>query len=312
MFFDHALLSIANQTCQNFTLYIGDDSSRSDIKNIVDQYQDRIQIVYRHFDENLGEKDLVAQWERCIDLARDEEWIWLFSDDDIMDITCVENFYHSLQQNPDFDLFHFNVHQIDEDNSLIGEFHPYPDVLSVEDFLMRRLQGGFNSLVVEYIFRKSYFYDRGRFQKFSLAWGSDDATWIKLGKRKGIKNMENSMVYWRRSPYNITPNNRDINILEKKFYAQIEYANWLCKQAEHNEIQIEIIPLKQQLNKWFSRRIKSRIAFLPFKLLASLVSKYYLDMYGSRWPKQKIGLLYIYKIYHFLKEILKKKLFRVK
>src|ERR1035437_3960780 len=95
MFFNEALSSIAKQTNKNFTLYIGDDCSPCNLYNIVEKYEKSIPIVYRHFDENIGRKDLVVQWERCIDLVGDEEWIWLFSDDDIMDPTCVENFYNT-------------------------------------------------------------------------------------------------------------------------------------------------------------------------------------------------------------------------
>lgn len=110
-FLDAALDSIAAQTCQDFTLYIGDDyCSPYDLKSIVDRYRDKIHLVYKRFDTNMGGKDLVAQWERCIDMSQDEEWIWLFSDDDVMEASCVENFYKSLQEtNASYDLYHFDV-----------------------------------------------------------------------------------------------------------------------------------------------------------------------------------------------------------
>lgn len=72
MYFDKTLLSIANQTCKEFTVYIGNDASPHDLKSIVNLYKDQIDIVYKNFDENIGGKDLVAQWERCIDLVGDE------------------------------------------------------------------------------------------------------------------------------------------------------------------------------------------------------------------------------------------------
>ena len=80
-----ALDSIAAQTSLDFTLYIGDDCSPNHLGAIVDRYRDRINLVYHRFDTNLGGKDLVAQWERCIDMSQGEEWIWLFSDDDVME-----------------------------------------------------------------------------------------------------------------------------------------------------------------------------------------------------------------------------------
>ena len=63
------LESIANQTDKRFHLYIGDDCSPYDLKSIVEEFSDRIPLTYHRFKENLGGKDLVAHWERCIALT---------------------------------------------------------------------------------------------------------------------------------------------------------------------------------------------------------------------------------------------------
>ena len=107
--------SIASQTCKDFTLYIGDDCSPNNIGEIVDKYEDKINIIYKRFDTNLGGKDLVAQWERCIDMTQNEEWIWLFSDDDMMDKNCVEEFYKTIEDNKDCDIFHFDINVINSE-----------------------------------------------------------------------------------------------------------------------------------------------------------------------------------------------------
>ena len=108
-FLPAALDSIAAQTCQDFTLYIGDDCSPNNIGEIVERYREKINLVYKRFDTNLGGKDLVAQWERCIDMTQDEEWLWLFSDDDVMEERCVEEFYKQLEKHSENRLFRFNV-----------------------------------------------------------------------------------------------------------------------------------------------------------------------------------------------------------
>ena len=311
MFFSQALLSIANQTNKNFTLYIGDDCSPANLYSIVEKYENRIPIVYKRFDENLGGKDLVAQWERCIDLIKDEEWIWLFSDDDTMDPTCVENFYRTLNQYPDFDLFHFNVMQIDEYHNIITNYYVFPEILTSEEFLLRKLLGGDISIVVEYIFRKSHFYEQRRFQNFDLAWGSDDATWIKLGKKNGIRNIENAKVYWRKSLYNISFNDRDNDILERKYYAQIEFFKWINKQAKQNNIQIEAVTLKQKIKTSFFRSIKSKIEFLSFGMLTKILSEFYLTLGKQKCPQHIILFIFFYKIYRLPIEVLKKCFFGI-
>ena len=84
-FLELALNSICKQTDKRFHLYIGDDNSPEHLYDIILKYEDKITLTYKRFDENLGRNDLIAHWERCIDLVQDEEYIWFFSDDDMME-----------------------------------------------------------------------------------------------------------------------------------------------------------------------------------------------------------------------------------
>src|SRR6185312_14798723 len=96
----------------------------------------QIEIKYTKFAKNVGGTDLVAQWERCIDLVEEEDWIWLFSDDDIMKPNCVESFFKTLGHDPNYDLFHFDVLKIDEANNVIENYYSFPEIYSSEEFLI--------------------------------------------------------------------------------------------------------------------------------------------------------------------------------
>ena len=48
LFLEDTLTSIANQTCKNFTLYVGDDNSPHDLYKIVRMFEQKIDIVYKH------------------------------------------------------------------------------------------------------------------------------------------------------------------------------------------------------------------------------------------------------------------------
>ena len=76
-------------------------------------------ITYKKFDENLGRKDLIAHWERCIDMVLDEQYIWFFSDDDMMSNNCVSSFYEVLDKIPDKDIYHFPVKIIDSNSEVV-------------------------------------------------------------------------------------------------------------------------------------------------------------------------------------------------
>lgn len=60
-FLKETLDSIAVQTHKDeFVLYIGDDASPERLDKIVESYQNKVNLVYHRFSENMGGKDLVA------------------------------------------------------------------------------------------------------------------------------------------------------------------------------------------------------------------------------------------------------------
>lgn len=226
-FFESALESLKRQTNKRFNVYVGIDASKADFEAVIEKYSKDINITYKRFKENLGGKNLVAQWNRCLDMVKDEQWIWLFSDDDMMEPTCVESFYKEIEKGAKYDLYHFDVSVIDENNKVVKVTRPYPTVLDSVSFLKGKNSAKIDSFVVEYIFRRSTFERLGGFQYFDQAWGTDIATWAKLGRDKGFKTISGAKVLWRQSSLNITPNvNKDG--LRRKLKANVSFFTW-CK-----------------------------------------------------------------------------------
>ena len=221
-YLDKALDSIAKQTNHAFTVYIGDDASPYDLSSIVDEYQGLIDIVYERFDTNLGGSDLVAQWERCIALTQGELWIWLFSDDDVLDKNCVECFYRHIKTNVQDKLLHFNVNVIDGKGCIVSST-TFPAKLDAFSFALFKLKGRLKSYVVEYIFRRDLYESIGGFQKYDLAWNADDATWIEMAKRDCITTISGACVNWRKSDLNISPNVKDVSVVKRKINADLCY-----------------------------------------------------------------------------------------
>lgn len=206
-FFRETLESIASQTNRSFRLYIGDDCSPNDIYAIIQPYYSKLDIVYKRFETNLGKQSLVKHWERCIDMSIDEEWIWLFSDDDLMESTCVEKFYNSMQStSTQYSLYRFNNKVINGSSEVIT-FNDNPDiqeVLAIELFLQKKFNFKMNSFACEYIFSRKKYTQVGGFIDFPVGWCSDDSMWCKLGNLDGISTITGSYVYWRLSNVNIS------------------------------------------------------------------------------------------------------------
>lgn len=223
-YLDDCLKSIANQTNKNFKLYIGDDCSPYDIDSIVVKYKDTIHIEYKKFDNNLGGTSLIKQWERCIAMINDEEWIWLFSDDDTMDPDCVASFLHVRKDYPDCDVFRFNLQVVNAAGEVFGKTI-YPEKENTASFLMNRFAHNYYSAITNYIFSRTA-YKKFGFKEFPLAWCSDDASIINFSGDNPIITIYKSYVQWRASALNISAIGSDA-IQKQKVHARLSYIKWL-------------------------------------------------------------------------------------
>lgn len=287
-FLKAALDSIAAQTCKDFRLYIGDDCSPHDLKSIVDEYTDKIDLTYQRFDQNLGGKDLVAQWERCIDMTQGEEWLWLFSDDDVMEPNCVEEFYKTLQAHPEAGLIHFNLAKLISKTGEVKKIPPFPEYCPAKMYLDEKIKGHFISMVVEFIVRRDIFFKAGRFQNFDMAWGSDFCSWVKFSHAaNGIWTCPSAKVLWRSSGENISTDYSNEAIL-RKTKAVIYYEKWITDFARS----------KGYGRIWFygkyaigqSRRERKRLSKEQYKKLVNT----YESINNWQWPFNVITKLAFY------------------
>jgi glycosyltransferase involved in cell wall biosynthesis len=273
-FFDQALKSIADQSCKDFTLYIGDDASPENLYSIVKPYENKIRIIYKMFNENLGNRSLTKQWERCINLSVEEPYVWLFSDDDEMSSDAVACFYEEINRSAGFDLFRFNmnIQFVNEERILTCT---YPALQSEIDFFENRINRSMYSCVSQFIFsRKAYLLNNG-FVEFPLAWSSDDATWLIFSKGKGIKKIEHASITWRLTEgYNITS---DPGLDKSKAKAEFLYALWF--------------------NKYFKNILNKDLLFSYTKIylekrMDQLKIRYMLSCFGIRSVFKLLGFKY--------------------
>lgn len=203
-FFEETLASLASQTDQRFTVYIGDDASPENPKDMLAKFKDKFQWVYHRFDDNLGGKALVKQWERCISLTKNEEWLMILGDDDYLTDTVVEQFYAQL---PQFlsktNLVRFASQTIVEETKHKAAVCNNPIWESATDSYFRKLMKISRSSLSEYVFLKSAF-EKHRFYNYPLAWNSDDRAWLDFAEDKPIYSINESVVCVRLSGLNIT------------------------------------------------------------------------------------------------------------
>ncbi len=204
-FLGETLLSLVQQTEKGFTVYIGNDNSPDNLESIIEGFIGRLNIIYKKFPQNMGKCNLTGQWQRCIDMVRNEEWIWLLPDDDVASPECVKTFFRAIEENKDEkQLYRFQTCFIDENNHCIKPVSECPPIESNVDFLMSKLRFERISSVAEYIFSKNQFDRAGGFKQLPLAWGSDDLLWISLSQEKDIVTLTKGIVSLRQSSLNIS------------------------------------------------------------------------------------------------------------
>ena len=198
-----ALQSIEKQSDNRFKVYIGDDASPNNLLEIAEPFVKKNGWIYKKFENNLGQSNLVGHWNRCVNLSS-EPWLWLFSDDDELDENCVSSFYKALENNKNANVFKFNF-------SVINQFSEITDSNNTEfsdidgfEFGKRRFERKLLNSAVEFIFSRKVFEREGGFINFPSAWCADDASWIAFSSPEKIAYINEAKVFWRMSEVNIS------------------------------------------------------------------------------------------------------------
>ena len=231
-YFDKALESLSLQSNIDFTVYVGDDNSPYDLISIVNKYVSKIDLVYKRFDNNIGSKNIISQWERCINLSKNEKWIWLFSDDDLVDLNAVKNFYSIVAVNQfRFDVYRFNTYVIDQYDYVIAKSPIGPMEESSEQMAYNLLLGLRGNCMPDHIFLRTVYKKYGGFVRTEYAQAADWATSILFSNEKGICIIPESILYWRMSGINISSIAKDKS--KKMLLGHLQFITWIMEHFNY-------------------------------------------------------------------------------
>lgn len=202
-FLAEALRSLSQQTNKDFSVYIGDDGSPQNLRPIVDAFSSDLRLNYHRFPNNMGAENLVRQWSRCVELAKNEKWVWLFSDDDIASPNCVEAF-RGRSSNEGGDVYRFNTCVIDQQGKLKSGSLKSPDFESSEEMAYHLLYWQRGNSMPDHIFSRDVYERAGGFVYTPYAQGADWATSILFSKQQGMRVVQAGMISWRQSGMNIS------------------------------------------------------------------------------------------------------------
>lgn len=213
-YFKETLESLEQQSCKKFTLYIGNDASPDNPLQLIEKYFPEGNYYYFDYKENLGGKNLAMQWERILKNVN-EEWFQILGDDDVISENFVEEFYKNLpeiNQNK-CNVVKFSQCWIDHIDEQLNYRTTFPKLFSRLENWKKKFITGERASLSEHIFRTSEFNKYG-FQKFPLAWGSDDAAVFDVAGKNPLFFIEKANIYIRISHISIS--GRSDNEFDKK------------------------------------------------------------------------------------------------
>lgn len=230
-FFEATLESLATQTDKRFKVYIGDDASPENPTELLEKYQGKFDFVYHRFESNLGGTSLPQQWERCIALSENEEWLMILGDDDYIGEQVVEQFYAhwpEFQSKSNVVRFASRTMVQEENHQAPICYHPVWE--SATDAYLRKFKFLTRSSLSEYVFSKTTYQKYG-FYNYPLAWNSDDRAWLDFSDGKPIYSINDAVVCSRLSTINIT-GKKDNAVLKNASLVQF-YKFLIENKSEH-------------------------------------------------------------------------------
>ena len=239
-FLKDAIESCLAQTFDDFELIIVNDCSPEDLDAVVSLFNDP-RIRYYKNEKNFGAKDVVGNWNRCLDYATGD-FVICMGDDDMLFPNCLEEYQKAILENPDVDAFHARVLQIDERGKTVKLLPDRADHESLYSFIIHRLEGR-NQYIGDFCFRREKLMTVGKYFYLPYAWGSDDITSYLCAAPNGVVNINKPEFKYRVSNATISRS----GYTAEKLQSLLDVDKWLKNFAANQQPKtlVEIEELKQ-------------------------------------------------------------------
>ena len=267
-----AIDSCLAQTYEDFELIIVNDASPEDLDSIVNSYSDN-RIRYYKNETNIGGKDPVANWNKCLSYAQGE-FFCLLCDDDIYAPSFLETMLSLAEKYPHCNVFKSRVKTIDKKGNVLTYFPSSPEWEPVSDYLWHVAYGHRKQTVSEWMYRTQRMREIGGYAAVPMAWGADYLSTMLFGAEGGICASIKPLVIFRRSGENIS-NNYAHHVMEKLEGTQV-YTQKLRKMVEDYKMDDSLYPIIEKIRR--------------DELMATMGISRWIDLMRAFYYKQKFDI----------------------
>lgn len=250
-FFEETLQSLAAQTDKRFHVYIGDDAAPEPCEDLLEKYKGTFAYTFKRFESNLGGISLVKQWERCIDMVQEEEWLMILGDDDVLGTNVVEEFYSNITNVilKKINVIRFSTLLIDDNSNVISKIFTNSGLESAFDFIFLKIKGEKRSSLSENIFKSNKF-NYIKFENFPSGLYSDDLIIYDFAQDNGIFSINTAQIKIRKGNFNLSGVNgkKEDKILARKMFYRLLFGEKLNLLSDNKKIIIDLL-IKQSVGR---------------------------------------------------------------
>lgn len=280
-----AIDSILAQSYTDYELIIVDDVSPDDIFSVVQKCKNNHIRFYRN-QENIGKKNLVKNWNKCIMHAKGD-YIILASDDDLYHPSFLQQINKRVEEYPDVDIVRSRVNRIDSDGKITDIEQVYKSFLSFSEFVFYWSKGIINC-IANYAFKRTALLEAGGFVDMPCAWYSDDITVVNMSE-KGIAITDEALFYFRTSDKSVSWT-FDRDTVTKKWAANGMFYTWFTEAVipQMKKLPQDDIQILYQNNAIFN--VRNRVKTMYSQLIARFPHSHFFEA-----VKMVLGISILYK-----------------
>jgi len=219
-FLAECIESILRQTFDDFEVLIVDDASPFDVKGVVDRFSDS-RIRYYRNERGYGAKNVVGNWNKCLELATGE-YIVCMGDDDKLTADCLANYNEAVIRHPGINLFHCHTEIIDEQSNIVDIQETRPEHESVYAMIFNEHRYLRLQFIGDFLFKTDTLRRRGGFYDTPWALFADNISAHLAAKEGGVINVGKTGFQYRQNRQTISNNTN----LEGRLNALKEVRRW--------------------------------------------------------------------------------------
>ena len=221
LFLKESIESVLNQKYLNYELIILNDDSPQPVEKIVDSISSS-KIKYYKNTINVGAKNLVHNWNKCLSYCTGD-YIVIMGDDDSLEPNYLEEFNLLIDRYPDLDVYHCRSKIIDEESNPIMLTPSWPEFETVYDCIWHRITERRSQYISDFVYKISTLREKDGFYDLPLAWGSDDISAFLACSKKGIAHTNKPVFNYRSNSLSITSSGQPLIKME----SNLIYESWL-------------------------------------------------------------------------------------